>query len=230
MEEVSRESDSVTSAPEANLAEVDLAEKSAVATQLDTTENVSPTIASTSSDPTSSDPDSDSNELEQSSPFSVAFEQLDPRSMQLERVTWSIIAGVLAIVGLLSWLVCGFLIRGTFDELQWVLLAVLMSVVALTGFGSWFFPGRSYRAASWRLSQHGVEIRNGIWWRHRIFIPKERIQHTDINQGPIMRMYGLANLIINTGGTHEPSIPLSGLSLETAERVRAQLSYKSGET
>jgi membrane protein YdbS with pleckstrin-like domain len=68
--------------------------------------------------------------------------------------------------------------------------------------------------------------RGYVWW-HRIFVPRERIQHTDVVQGPLMRRFNLATLVINTAGTHEHSISIEGLDFQRAEQLRASLLIKT---
>ncbi len=155
------------------------------------------------------------------------FEKLDFRSVKLERIAWRILVGMVSIVLLGVWLLTGLVFRGTFDRFQWIGLACVSGVIAgLIGLAK-IIPERTYAATSWKLKPQGLEIRRGIWWRHRIFIPASRIQHTDVQQGPIERRFELATLVVNTGGTHEPSISLSGITLEKAEHLRDRLSQKN---
>jgi membrane protein YdbS with pleckstrin-like domain len=155
--------------------------------------------------------------------------QLDPNFPVVDRIGWWILTGVLGTILLVVWLVVAFAIRGKLDVAQWVFLLSIAALVALGLISSRFFPRRTYETTRWQLLENGIEIRKGIWWRHRIFVPHDRIQHTDVNQGPIGRMYGIATLVINTGGTHEPSISLEGINLEVAERLRALLSNSTSK-
>ncbi len=154
------------------------------------------------------------------------FERLDRRSVKLDRIAWWILSGVLGLVLLAIWLMVGLVFRGSFDSVQWGGLICIVGIFAGMLWCSKVFPERTFAATSWQLKPNGLEIRRGIWWRHRIFIPTNRIQHTDVQQGPIERRFELATLVINTGGTHEPSIPLYGISLAKAEALRDKLSRK----
>ena len=152
-----------------------------------------------------------------------AFQQLDPRWIRMEQRGWWILTAIVTLIFFGVWLLVGFVFRQAFDALQWTLLLFVSSVAAAGFYASRVVPQRTFQSTSWQLRANGLEIRRGIWWQHRIFIPRNQIQHTDVQQGPVMRMFGLSTLVINTGGTHEPSIPLSGLSLATAESIRGQL-------
>lgn len=159
--------------------------------------------------------------------FSLAndFGRLDARSVDLERFSWWILVCVVGVVSLAGWLLTGLVFRGAFDLPQWFVLVAILTFLTAMIWASRFFPVKVFETTYWQITQDGLEIRRGIWWRHRIFIPSNRIQHTDVRQGPIERRFELATLVVNTGGTHNPSISLSGLSLSKAEDLRVELSY-----
>ena len=153
------------------------------------------------------------------------FQPLAANWLKMERRSWMILIGIVGGLLSLGW-VTGLAIRQTLDVWQWLWLTLTVVINALLIWCAYFFPRRNFDATSWRLHPHGFEIRRGIWWRHRIFIPKDRIQHTDVHQGPIQRAYGLSSLVLNTGGTHEPSITLDGIDMPLAESLREQLSKR----
>lgn len=154
-----------------------------------------------------------------------AFEKLDALSIPLERISWWISAGIVGGTLLTGWLLTCLVFWGFFGWLQWIALASVLVLIMAMISAARYIPQRNYETTSWKTIQKGIEIRRGIWWRHRIFIPGNRVQHTDVRQGPLERRFGLATLVVNTGGTHEPSISLSGLTLAKAEELRDQLSY-----
>ncbi len=167
--------------------------------------------------------DSAEMSIENSSGSSNSFERLDVRSIVLEKVIWRILIAASGVVLLLGWLLVGLLFM-RFERPLWIALASIVGILACLIWASRSLPKRVYATTSWQIRPtQGLEIRRGIWWHHRIFIPRNRIQHTDVRQGPLERRFGLATLIVNTGGTHEPSISLSGLAREHAERLRDQL-------
>ena len=90
-----------------------------------------------------------------------------------------------------------------------------------------WLPGRRYRAWGYIEGEDELHIRSGLWTRVRTAVPFGRVQHIDISQGPIERVYGLATLILNTAGTRGASVPLPGLLQPEAEgmrdRIRAQI-------
>ena len=160
----------------------------------------------------------------QSTETDIDFQPLAANCLRMEQRQWKILAAIVGAGLGLAWVITGLVIRQSFDAWQWLVLVPIGMVIAILVWAAMFFPRRCFEATTWRSFPHGFEIRRGIWWRHRIFIPKDRIQHTDVHQGPMQRGYGLASLVLNTGGTHEPAITLEGLDMQVAERLREQLS------
>lgn len=94
-----------------------------------------------------------------------------------------------------------------------------LAAVAVTA----IFPRRRYRGWSYREGEDEIEIRHGRLIRVRTIVPFGRVQHIDVAQGPIQRLYGLATLILHTAGTHGASVPLPGLAVRTAEAMRERV-------
>ena len=79
---------------------------------------------------------------------------------------------------------------------------------------------RVYETSRYVVRPDGVEIHRGIFWKSVISVPRSRVQHTDVTQGPVLRRFGLATLTMYTAGNHLFAVPLSGVSHETAIRIR----------
>ncbi|MEM9557614.1 MAG: PH domain-containing protein [Acidobacteriota bacterium] len=105
----------------------------------------------------------------------------------------------------------------------WVLLMALLAFRALV------WPGVRYRHAAWRLDDDGLTIWRGVLVRSITSVPKSRVQHTDVSQGPIQRHFGLATLIVHTAGTQFAAVPLSGLAHDDALAARDRLIDARGD-
>lgn len=66
----------------------------------------------------------------------------------------------------------------------------------------------------------GVVVWKGAWWQREIWIPLKRLQHLDIQRGPLERWLGLATLELYTAGSHAYETKLPGLALEQAQGLR----------
>jgi uncharacterized protein len=149
-------------------------------------------------------------------------QQLDPRSVTAGRFGGWTFTGILLIVvggGLLATLL------GTHAPLvSWLgsgaIAAVIFGPLMLA---SQWGPAVRYRTTWVRLDTDGLEYEHGWLWRHHISVPRSRIQHTDVTQGPYERRFGLATLVVHTAGTAHASISIEGLSHETALAFRDAL-------
>lgn len=148
--------------------------------------------------------------------------RLDPRSITVERIGGAIVSTIVAfglLIGLVILLLAAELPRWTLTVLPLIWLSVSGGFTALLL--AW--PPLSYRHTAYSVSAHGIRISRGVLWRSLLEVPRSRIQHTDVSQGPIERAFELATLVIYTAGTHHSAVQLGGLSHETALRIRDQL-------
>ena len=98
---------------------------------------------------------------------------------------------------------------------------VLLSVLALAR--AWIWPGLSYRRYLYRADPARIQIRRGVLWREVLDVPRNRIQHTDVGQGPLERSWNLFHLVVHTAGTRNAAVRLDGLREEIAYRIRDEL-------
>ena len=148
--------------------------------------------------------------------------KLDLRHITMERITGWIFTLGLTAFGLLALLFALFVTGPTATKA----IALLSGWIAMfAGFAalSHFWPAAAWRHASWALDASGLEIRRGVVWREVVHVPRSRVQHTDVSQGPIERRFGLATLIVHTAGTHHASVGLPGLPHALAMRIRDHL-------
>jgi membrane protein YdbS with pleckstrin-like domain len=94
-------------------------------------------------------------------------------------------------------------------------LVTLLSVV--------FYTQLRYDAWRYAIREHDVLVCYGVWWRTQRCIPRLRIQHVDIDSGPIDRALGLARLSLFTAGTISSVASLPGLTPREAEELRQEL-------
>jgi membrane protein YdbS with pleckstrin-like domain len=149
-------------------------------------------------------------------------QQLDPRSVAAGRLGgWTFTAIVLLVVG---GGVTTTLVLTHAPLVSWLGSAAAAGVIfGLLALASHVGPAVRYRSTWLRLDDDGLEYEHGWLWRHHISVPRSRIQHTDVTQGPYERRFGLATLVIYTAGTEHAAIPIEGLSHDTALAFRDAL-------
>ncbi|NLW95450.1 MAG: PH domain-containing protein [Xanthomonadaceae bacterium] len=137
------------------------------------------------------------------------------------RARWLFVLGNLAATGGLALALLvpiGLGLGGTPLALP---LAVAV-LVALPGWGLWLAL-RQYACTRWRLDAHGYALRRGRLWRRETFVPRSRVQHLDLQRGPIERRLGLSTLVLHTAGTRHNAVATAGLDADDAEWLRDQL-------
>jgi membrane protein YdbS with pleckstrin-like domain len=146
---------------------------------------------------------------------------LDPRWITVQRVRAAIFTVVLTMgsfVGVtLLWVASQRLALG--------LLLIPLWLVAIGAF-AWHlqrWPAIAYRHTSYRVDDAGLEILRGVYWRTATNVPRSRIQHTDVSQGPLERRHGLGTLVVYTAGTAHSEVKLPGLEFTVAQRIRTHL-------
>jgi uncharacterized protein len=98
-----------------------------------------------------------------------------------------------------------------------------LAIASLLSLWAWHYCSRYYQTFGYALLADGVWIESGVYWRKATFVPRVRVQHTEVNHGPIDRKMGLAKLSIHTAGVHSGSITIPGLSESSAHELRDQL-------
>lgn len=89
------------------------------------------------------------------------------------------------------------------------------------------FAKREYEAWKYLLTDKDLILSWGIWWKTVRYIPREAIQHLDINQGPLDRRFGLVQVAVHTAGTHAAVANIPGLTREQAEELRDNILAQS---
>ena len=109
-----------------------------------------------------------------------------------------------------------------------VALGILMVLCGLI-WSAHAWPAIAYRRYRYIATEEGLEIYRGVVWRSIINVPRLRIQHTDVRQGPLQRRFGLGKLVVHTAGTQHAAIELDGLSREEALALRDLLTARGDD-
>jgi membrane protein YdbS with pleckstrin-like domain len=92
-------------------------------------------------------------------------------------------------------------------------------VIAALGW-LWRMPHRRFVARGYSLEGERLRVVRGILFRSDTVVPFGRVQHIDVDRGPLERFFGLATITLHTAGTHNASVKLPGLLHETALAIR----------
>ena len=77
-----------------------------------------------------------------------------------------------------------------------------------------------FKKKQYALRQHDIIYTKGLLWHVRTSIPFNRIQHAELKQGPLERMYGLHSLKVFTAGGQSSDLVIPGLKEDRALSIK----------
>ncbi len=120
--------------------------------------------------------------------------------------------GVIAVVAAIVAVGIG---AGTDAVALGVLAWVVVFGAGVAGVVWW--SGESMRRRSWALTEQTVELREGVFWRQHIVLPRSRVQNVTIATGPLRSALNLRTVVIHSAGAATPNITLLGVSPDEGE-------------
>lgn len=81
-------------------------------------------------------------------------------------------------------------------------------------------PGRIYRRLRYGLTDRLLQVVRGWLFHTDTVVPLVRVQHIDVVRGPLDKMFGTANLVVHTAGTHNSIVTVRGLAPDRAAAMR----------
>ena len=140
-----------------------------------------------------------------------------PRAARNVQVALAALVG--ALIPLPAWL--GGVLRLDFG-LGLKIAILVVAMLALSAYAAWF-AHRRWLSTAWRLDARGLQVRRGSLFQREILVPRSRVQHLDLERGPVERRYGLATIVVHTAGTRLQALRQSGLAEADAVALRDAL-------
>lgn len=118
-----------------------------------------------------------------------------------------------------------------------VLFIYADSWIAWSALGSWFVlllltlvvSYKEFFVRGYVLRENDITYKHGWLFHHQITIPFNRIQHTEVNHGPIDRFFNLCQLDIYTAGGSSSDLSISGLDPDKAASIKEYISEKTAQ-
>ena len=98
---------------------------------------------------------------------------------------------------------------------------LLIYILAITILG---FPRKGYL-----VRENDISFHKGIITYKLTTVPFNRIQHVEVNQGILAKMFKLSSLKLFTAGGNASDLSIPGLPQEVAQNLKAFLSEKISE-
>lgn len=166
-------------------------------------------------------------------------EQIDISSLpKAEEVEWIPLNKKYLPISLLGTWIFGSILAGIFltvnlfnsdlIETRWILWAIVGGILLFFAFIS-IISLLGFKHKAYALREHDMLYKSGLIFRKTIALPFNRIQHSEINQGPIERKFNLARLSIFTAGGHNSDLAIPGLLNEDAQEIKSFIIQKSAK-
>lgn len=133
----------------------------------------------------------------------VQFEKLDPAYKKVSIYITTIIFAVI----LIAYLIVGIFVDVLY-QFPWIVLFVVVWSV-LTGLFI-LLAVKGYEYEGFAVREKDILFQSGIFFRSTLIIPFNRVQHCEIEHGPIDRMFGLAELSLFTAGGSASDLSIPG--------------------
>lgn len=133
-------------------------------------------------------------------------------------------------LGLLVWTVMSALAIGILSAVMslsgglWGFWFLEIIPVGLLVWQLWLIP-RQVKAWGYAESETNLFLRRGIMFKKMWAIPYGRMQFVDVQQGPIDRMFGIAQVSMKTA-SQESAASIPGLDFAEASRLRQVLTAR----
>lgn len=103
----------------------------------------------------------------------------------------------------------------------WIYLIIAILLVIIFTIKIIGFKKRKYA-----VREKDISYKKGVFFRSLTTVPFNRIQHVEIDQGPISRFFGLVSLSVFTAGDSSDDLKISGLLKEEAQQIKEFISNK----
>lgn len=98
----------------------------------------------------------------------------------------------------------------------WIVLGLWIPSVWFT----WYIPSFTYKHFGFKVTDEQLELRSGWIWLSDTLVPMTRIQHVELESGPLLRKYELAKIKVVTAATTHV---IEALNLEEAEELKQRI-------
>lgn len=115
---------------------------------------------------------------------------------------------------------------GAWFEGETIPAIVITSIWALIFVWFLIVEFRSFPLRGYLIREKDISYKKGWIFRSMVTVPYNRIQHSEISQGPLSRMMKLSTLNIFTAGGSSSDLSIHGLKPDEAERLREFVTEK----
>lgn len=147
----------------------------------------------------------------------VEFQKLESDYLYMRLTAWGLF--FLVTAGILTVLTFTTDVAAWQFYLPWAALLIWIFAIEIIGF----------KIKGYAIRQKDVSYKSGLIWFSMTSVPFNRIQHCEISQGPLGRLFNLASVKVYTAGGSGSDLSISGLTKERAQKLRDFITKLSAE-
>lgn len=83
-----------------------------------------------------------------------------------------------------------------------------------------------FKKRKFAVREKDISYKKGVFYKNLTTVPFNRIQHVEIDEGPISRYFKLVSLSVFTAGDSSDDLKINGISKEEATQIKEFISTK----
>lgn len=148
------------------------------------------------------------------------WNQLDEKSIAASREGGAFLLAVYFIVNIIV-----YLILENFSFPIWIIWIPITLTILSIPYELILDPKWRYESRRYRICETDIQIKKGKFFQKRILIPMRKVQHIELEQGPIVKRHQLMTVTISTAaGVHH----ISGIAEDVAENICIEINRFAG--
>jgi len=147
------------------------------------------------------------------------FNRLDNRYLKIIVIRIAIFAILLA-TGLISFLLFSD------EKIPGLILAAIISGIAVLILYSFIISILGFPKKGYLLRERDVSYKTGIIYYKQISVPFNRVQHVEVSQGVLGKIFHLSSVKIYTAGGNASDLSIPGLAVADAQKLKTFISEK----
>ena len=110
-------------------------------------------------------------------------------------------------------------ILGLEDVIFWLFLFITILFIYTI-----FIKIIGFKRRKFLVREKDISYKKGVFYKKTTTVPFNRIQHVEIDQGPISRFFNLASLSVFTAGDSSDDLKVNGLLKDEAQQIKEYIS------
>ncbi len=158
-------------------------------------------------------------------PAEMNFEALSPAYKKMLFISTLVVAMSAIVLNLAGNLLATGSLQSVLSSVGAMIASGILILAAGLGLT---LPKLLWRSKGYQLREHDLHYRRGVIWHHVTSLPYVRVQHVELESGPVERYFKLATLKFYTAGGGSADMKIPGLPFSVASKIRSFVMVRAG--